>query len=298
MGEEIIMFKKEDIRNFYFEDEKGRRIDCQKINGNLFLFDVKGLGYEEEITYEQVGASFVEKNRKIKQNVIEGTLEFYDMSYNEYIDFVNFINGAQKLCLIYVPKTKERIEYYRDIDFAKIEKTEEDDFNVLSCPISLNCKSLWYKKKKMIKKVEASENEMRWDFEWDAFFMDYYSRSVEIINDGHVESPIEILIEGPVLNPKIELFVEGETFQTVTLNTNIKENELLLYGTGFNNFYITKQNENGENEDLRNLDVLVNFEEEDEVIRLPRNQNCQIRLTADNDIIYAEVSIFIFYKTI
>ena len=55
------MYKKEDIRNFYFENETGKRIDCQKIDGNLFLFNVTGLGYAEDIEYEQVGNTFVQK---------------------------------------------------------------------------------------------------------------------------------------------------------------------------------------------------------------------------------------------
>ena len=48
------MYDYKDIRNFYFENEKGQTIDCQKVNGGLFLFNINGLGYEEEITYQQL----------------------------------------------------------------------------------------------------------------------------------------------------------------------------------------------------------------------------------------------------
>ena len=48
------MYEYKDVRNFYFENETGKRIDCQKLDGSLFFYNVTGLGYEEEIQYEQI----------------------------------------------------------------------------------------------------------------------------------------------------------------------------------------------------------------------------------------------------
>src|SRR5699024_11268169 len=67
----------------YFENETGERIDCQKINGNLFFYNVTGLGFEEEIEYVQIGDNFIANRRKIKQNQIAGELDFYEMTYDE-----------------------------------------------------------------------------------------------------------------------------------------------------------------------------------------------------------------------
>ena len=83
-------YRYEDIRNFYFENEKGQRIDCQKVGGSLFLYNVTGLGFEKNVEYVQVGNTFVKNEEKVKQNVIDGELEFYELTYDEYLNFVDF----------------------------------------------------------------------------------------------------------------------------------------------------------------------------------------------------------------
>ena len=290
------MYEYKDIRNFYFENEKGKRIDCQKIDGGLFLYNVAGLGYEENIEYEQIGNTFIQNDKKMVQNQITGDLEFDNMTYDEYCNFVDFILKSESLKLIYVPKTTNRIEYYRDIDFCKIEKSEEDDFNILTSPITINCKSLWYRENKTIYNMQEQQEEIRWDFEWDSKFTAYDIRSLEYINEGHVEAPVLIEISGPVINPEIQLYVEGELYQKVPFNIEIEEYEKLLYGTKENDFYIYRQKTDGTLESLFNLDV-IQFEN-DNAIRLPQNKSCELRLKADNEILNAQVTILTYFKAI
>ena len=289
-------YRYEDIRNFYFENEKGQRVDCQKINGGLFLYDVNGLGFEKEVEYVRVGNTYIKDIEYIKQNVIEGNLEFYDMSYDEYKNFVDFILHSEKLKIIYVPKLTNRVEYFRDIDFVKIAKSEGDDFNILKSPIQINCLSLWYRENIVNYSIEDVENEIRWDFEWDSRFNEYNSRSLNFINEGHTEAPIEVEIKGHVLNPKIELYVEGQLYQTVTFSIDISQYEKLLYGTKENDFYIMKRNADGTKTSLFNLDV-INFEN-DNVIRLPQNKSCEIKISADNEVTNAQITILTFYKAV
>lgn len=292
----MVNYEYKDIRNFYFENEIGKRIDCQKVNGGLFLYNVTGLGYEEEIEYEQIGNTFIQNDKKMLQNIITGELEFYDMTYDEYCNFVNFILKSSSLKLIYVPKTTERIEYYRDIDVCKIDKTEEDEFNVLASPITINCKSLWYKENTVIYDMKEQQDEIRWDFPWDSKFTDYDTRSLQYINEGHVEAPVLIEISGPIVNPKIQLYIEGELYQEVPFNVEIKEYEKLLYGTKENEFYINRQKTDGTLESLFSLDI-IDFAN-DNVIRLPQNKSCELRLKADNEILNAQVTILAYYKAV
>ena len=94
------MYDYKDIRNFYFENEKGETIDCQKIDGGLFLYTVTGLGYEKSIEYEQLGNTFIPNKEKLVQNQINGELEFYNMTYEEYQRFIDFLNFSIELKLI------------------------------------------------------------------------------------------------------------------------------------------------------------------------------------------------------
>lgn len=290
------MFDSKDIRNFYFENEIGQRIDCQKIDGNLFLYNVTGLGFEKETEYVQIGNTFVKNKENIKQNIIEGELEFYNMTYDEYTNFIDFVLSSKSLKLIYVPKTSQRKEFYRDIDIVKIDKNEEDDYNVLISPITIYCKSLWYKQDVAIYTIKAQDDEIRWDFRWDSRFTDYDSRNLTYINKGHVEAPVLIEMSGHLVNPKIELYVEGELYQTVAFNVEIAEYEKLLYSTKENEFYIRKQNTDGTIEDLYDLDFIDFYN--DNVIRLPLNKSCEIRLKADNEVLNAQVTILAYYKAV
>lgn len=290
------MFNSKDIRNFYFENEIGQRIDCQKVDGNLFLYNVTGLGFEKEVEYVQIGNTFVQNKESIKQNIIEGELEFYDMTYDEYTDFIDFVLSSKSLKLIYVPKTSQRKEFYRDIDIVKIDKNEEDDYNVLISPITIYCKSLWYKQDITIYTIKPQNNEIRWDFRWDSRFIDYDTRSLSYINKGHVEAPVLIEMCGHLVNPKIELYIEGELYQTVSFNIDIAEFEKLLYCTKENESYMRKQNIDGTIEDLYDLDI-IRFEN-DNVIRLPLNKSCELKLTADNEVLNAQVTILAYYKAV
>lgn len=157
---------------------------------------------------------------------------------------------------------------------------------------------MWYEETTKVYTIEPEGTEIRWDFKWDSKFANYDTRRLEYINKGHVEAPIVVEMQGYLLNPKISLYVEGELYQEVKFTIELEEYEKLLYGTKENEFYINKQNTDGTIEDLFNLDVLKDFDKIDEVIRLPKNKSCELRLTADNEVLNAKVSIFSYYKAI
>lgn len=166
----------------------------------------------------------------------------------------------------------------------------------MSETITFDCLSLWYKQNTIVYNMEGQEDELRWDFTWDSRFTDYDVRSLKHINDGHVEAPILVEIYGHVINPEIQLFIEGELYQTVKINIEIAEYEKLLYGTKENEFYINKQNTDGTLTSLFSLDYIDFYN--DNVIRLPKDKSCEIRLTGDNEILNAKVTILNFYKAV
>lgn len=286
-------YKYEDIRNFYFENEIGERIDCQKINGSLFFYNVTGLGFEEEIEYVQIGNNFVSNKRKIKQNQIGGDLDFYDMTYDEYCNFVNFILKASSLRLIYVPKKTVRTEYYRDIDLFKIDKTEEDEYNILTCPILMNTKSLWYEQKEVVLTVGEEEGELRWDFEWDSRFSDYSIRNMIFENKGHTEAPVKLEIEGYVKNPSLFIYKNNELTGKLELTLELQEGEKLIYCTKDTDLYLKKQNVDGTETNLFEClsPNFINF------LKLNKGVNT-IKLMAEQDITKAKLTIYVEYKAV
>lgn len=283
------------VREFKILNEKGQIFSLMDIENYCLLTEPTGLGYTYSTEYEQLGNTFVENLRKLEQGQINAVLNF--LNYDNFKNFIDFIESSEELRLAYkIPLQDTQEEYLRDINIQLISKSEKQENGVISESIIIECKSLWYKENIFIYDTTSQEGEMRWDIVWDSRFVSYNVRKLEYTNHGHVDAPILLEISGEVENPKIELYVEGELVQTVELTVTIAEYEKLLYGTKENDFYINKQNTDGTLTSLFDLDV-INFAN-DNVIRLPKNKSCEIKLSADNDIADAQIKILEYYKAI
>lgn len=282
------------IRKFLLENDKGQQFNMHNFKEGCLFTNPNGLGYSHKSEFEKLGNAFIEDNRVIEQKNPSGIANF--ISYDKFKEFVDFIESSNKLKFIYiVPYDTGEKTYYRDVSIKSLQKTEKE-VKRLACPVEFNGLSLWYEQTTAIFTIEPKTNELRWDYKWDSKFVDYDTRSLEYINKGHVEAPIIVEINGHVINPYIELYVEGQLYQTIRFETEIQEYEKLLYGTKENEFYIQKQNTDGTKESLFSLDV-IDFSN-DNVIRMPKNKSCELRLKADNEILNAQVIILSYYKAV
>jgi len=276
------------VREFKLINEKGQEYSLMDIYNYCLLTEPSGLGYNYSTEYEQLGDTFIANLRKIEQGQIEGVINF--LNYDNYKNFIDYIEKSESLKFSYkIPFKDGQKEYFKDIQIQSLTKTQIQTTGVISENVIFNCLSLWYEENTTIYTIEPLTNEIRWNFEWDSSFTDYDTRNLQYINQGHVEAPIIVEMEGHLVNPTIELYIEGQLYQTVSFNVEIQEYEKLLYGTRENDFYINKQNTDGTLTSLFNLDV-INFEN-DNVIRLPKNKSCEIKLTADNEVLNAKLTI-------
>lgn len=283
------------VREFKLVNEKGQEYSLMNINDYCLLTGPNGLGYSYSTEYEQLGNTFITNLRKVEQGQINGTVNF--LKYDNYKNFIDFIESAEKLKFSYkIPFEQGVKEYFKDIEIQSLSKSEIQTNGLISESIVFDCLSLWYEENIVIYTIQPETGEIRWDFRWDSRFIDYDTRSLSYINKGHVEAPVLIEMCGHLVNPKIELYIEGELYQTVSFNTEIAEFEKLLYCTKENEFYMKKQNTDGTIEDLYDLDI-ISFEN-DNVIRLPINKSCEIKLTADNEVLNAQVTILAYYKAV
>lgn len=284
------------VREFKLVNEKGQEFSFMDIKNYTLLTDPSGLGYGYDTQYQQLGNTFIENMRNVQQGQIIGTVNF--LKYENYTNLVNYIESSENLRFSYeIPYSDGTSkEYFKDINIQSLTKTQLQTNGILSETITFDCLSLWYEENTVVYTIEPLSNEIRWDFKWDSKFTDYDTRYLQYINRGHVEAPVYIEIDGQIINPKIELYVEGELYQTVNINTTISQYEKLLYDTRENQFYIGKQNTDGTKTSLFSLDY-INFEN-DNVIRIPKNRSCEVRLTADNEVLSAKITIYSQYKSV
>lgn len=283
------------VREFKLVNEKGQEYSLMDIYNHCLLTDPTGLGYSYSTEYEQLGNTFITNLRKLEQGHISGTANF--LSYDNYLDLINFIEFSEKLKFAYKVPYKSGIrEYFKDVQVQNITKTQKLTNGILSETIDFDCLSLWYEEKTFVHDMKKKEGVISWDFKWDSRFADFSTRSLKYINNGHVEAPILIEIDGPVLNPKIQLFVEGELYQELPFSVEIEQYERLLYSSQEGKFYLNRQKTDGTLEDLFDLDVLD--PKNNEIVRMPKNKSCELKLIADDDILNAKVTIFAYFKAI
>lgn len=283
------------VREFKLVNEKGQTYSMMDIYNYCLLTEPGGLGYSYNTEYEQLGNTFITNIRRLEQGQITGQINF--LNYDNYKKLVDFIEKSEKLKFSYkVPYKSGAKEYLKDVEIKDISKTEIQENKVMSETITFDCLSLWYEENTVVYTISEQESEIRWDFRWDSQFGDYSARDLSFVNKGHVDAPILVSIDGPVVNPKLQLKIDGQLYQTVSISTTINQYEKLLYSSKENDFYINKQNTNGTLTSLFDLSI-INFAN-DNVIRLPKNKTCELLLRADNDISHAEVTIFVYYKAV
>jgi hypothetical protein len=267
-------------RKFYIENEKQERFD---LNSKQCLFtSPSGLGLAKGITYIKVGNVYATDNQEDSQNVITGTLIFIEKPYENYKKFIDFIEKSTEIRLVYIPRFEEKAqkEYFRDVDFVDISKGELAESGVLECPISMNCKSLFYISNNQKYSIEMLADEPRFDSAyWGVIFNDYSNREITIDNIGHVEAAIRLEMWGYLITPKVELWHNDKLHAQLVIDTTIEVNEQMLYSSVDNDLYIHRLKADGTKENLIGYLDLNN----DNFFKLPKGVSI-IKLTADNGV--------------
>lgn len=234
--------------------------------------------------------TFILDYKELEPTSISGTLRF--VSYDNYKKLTDFLATSKKLKISYkIPSSvakKGFAEYFKDVDFLTITKAEKETNGILSETITFNPLSLWYEENDFVYQIETNDDDLRWNFRWNKRFRDYNSKNISYKNNGHIDAPIILSIEGPVSNPEIEIYVGGELFQKVTFSVTLQKNEKFLYESTEGNSYILKENSDGTKEDLFNQEVIDI--DNNNLILIPKD-SVEIKIKASTSIKKASLKI-------
>ena len=283
------------VREFKLINNKKQEFSLMDIEKYCLLTEPTGLGYSYSTSYEQLANVFVTNLRQLEQGVISGIANFN--SYDNYKKLVDFIEQSEGLKILYrIPFENSTIDYYRDIEIQSSSKTQKQTDGIIKETLTFNCLNLWYEENTTIYRTEALSNELRWNFKWNGIFNDNSNKSFEYKNCGHINAPLTLEIDGAVSNVAICVYVGKTLIQEVKIKTSILKNEKLFYSSKENEFSIKKIKEDQTEEDLFDLDV-IDFENNN-VVSIPKNQTCEIKLKADTAIENAKITIFPQYKCV
>lgn len=280
------------VREFALINEKGQEYSLMDIKDYCLLTSPSGLGYSYENEFLQIDNDFVLISQKLSQGEFNG--EVNAMKYENLRNLANFIESSEKIRLKYtVPYDTGSKTYLRDAVLQTLEKTEKEPNGILSQPINIQFTSLWYSEDTTTYGT-TEEDEMRWDFRWDARYLDYDLRNLVYDNKGHTEAPIFVQINGPVSNPSISLYSKGELVTTIALTVEIGQGEQLQYSTRTGDLFIYKKTVNSELINLFSETYGIDLNN-DNIIKLPKGVS-ELILDADNTITSALVTIYPQYK--
>jgi len=284
------------VREFSLLNEKNQKFSFMDIYNYCLLTEPSGLGVSVDIDYAQLGNVFVTNTKKIAQGQIGGTVNF--INYDNYKNLVDFIARSERLKLLYsIPFEGGTRSYYRDVNVASLGKTElGNTTGILSEPIVFDCLSLWYEPKTIRYQMEKGTNQIIWDFEWNSRWIAFNTSNIDFTNDGHVPAAIQLEIPGEVVNPELELYLNDELIQTISITSQVSVGQTFEYSSKENDFYIKKILSDGTEQNLFSLDN-VDFSQ-DLIIRLPQGQTSTLKITADTDIESAILTIFVYYKAV
>lgn len=241
------------MRKFYLSNENGERIDLQDIRDGAYLTEPSGLGFDNGLSYIKIGNSFQQESKELRQGFITGSITMN--GYEAYQDFINFIEKSESLRLIYAPLDTE---YYRDVDFDSITKTERSG-HWIKCGVKFNCKSLYYTEDNKEFIVTVSESDCVFPFRFGSRFKGSSPMLLNYFNDGHTDGEILVEMFGFITRPELKLYVNDVLKSKMVFNITINEGQKLLYSAKNGNNYVKIEDVDGTQ---RNVSKCLSLESE------------------------------------
>ena len=277
------------MRKFYIENEINERFSLW--GNRVYMVEPSGLGIKHEATYIRIGNSFMRNKMNISQAKIGGKIEFIGADANKkFKEFYDFCSAASDLHLVYDPG--DGTEYIRDIDILEIGKTERTGATL---PISIDfaCKSLYYLRNNNRFIFEVSDNEKRYDYQYDFQYGDYGTYETQINNNGHAEAPFECSIYGYCVNPTIRIIKGSEILYEVVFPVVVAEGEYIRYSSRDGALEATHVTEAGEINLMNILDI-----EKDNFFKIPVGNSKITFTSASESTNVITVTIYKMYEVV
>jgi len=226
------------IRQFELINEYGQNFGLNDVRKGALL-NPQGFGYAMEYSYVKIGAYWKEQYIKDSQGTIEGNIIFGSASpYEAQSQFLEFLRVSKSLAL---KRTTPAGVHYKDVQVVSYDLSEITEGNVLSCPIKMVSKSLWYvSSSQRASIISSADDEARYSYRFPSRFNDYADGYLDINNTGSVPASFEVEFYGTIVNPVITLEVAGEANKVVSITVSAAQGERVIYSSRDGNLYCFK----------------------------------------------------------
>lgn len=291
------------MREFGLRNELGQSFALNNVNTG-FMQNPTGLGYTMEYAYAKMGPYWKEMYKRDTQANITGEIVFGTSSpYEAQVSFLQFVRSSKAVTLW---KKTEAGTYYKDVEIVGYDITEIGSGNLLTCPITMIAKSLWYvSSAERAAIISSADDEFRFPVTWPARFNDYSDGYLNVNNDGSCESSFEVEFYGSIDNPTIALEVNGIEMAKVEITGSATSSQRIFYSSIDGELCcflgtaaaITEYRQTGKTTGLTNLVTAFDITNEN-FFKIPVG-NSKLHITADSTIENPiMVNIYKYYRAV
>lgn len=163
-----------------------------------FLHKPQGLGYENDSGYERIGNQFLMTEEARKQPEPSGKIRF--TSYEGYLAFAKFLQ-RKPLKLQYTAAET----YTMDVHVKQIKKTELETLGLI-VDITFAGLGPWYKEVTANIDGQTAAGKV-YSYTYPYTYASNSQGAVVIESDSEIESPVQITLIGPCVNPQYVHYV-------------------------------------------------------------------------------------------
>lgn len=201
------------MREFYLINGKGNRYSLMDVKH--WLHAPNNLGAKFNSRYEQIGANFIRTKKITQPDDITGNLLFTGKNkYQDYSDFISFAS-IEPLTLLYVSDE----EYRASVDISSISKSEIVN-SILTCTINFKRLSRWYKRYYIFNDGNVKDGKI-YDYGFNYKYTEMEPETAIVQSDSGYESPTQITIYGPCINPTWKHYLNNDIIGTGSVKANI-----------------------------------------------------------------------------
>lgn len=212
----------------------------------VFADDPAGLGYSKTMQTLRLGDDYMIPYQIFNLDQMTFTIRFYDDKladkYQKYNDFINFL--SHKPLYLQYQKPNSFTWYRRRIETLSLGKTQVDYQNrMLNCPFVIQPLTFWEDdKSNVIETDNLFESGKVYPISYPVIYGNTSINHINMVATGLLDAPIQITIDGSVVNPQYILYDEkgnvygrgkfNGTFDRVYVNSDEAEEYIELQRGG------------------------------------------------------------------
>ena len=213
-------------RTFYLMNSKDERLELTNVKVNQFLAEPTGLGFAKTYTSMRLGNSEPTTSEQFNLPQVEGDVVFFQGTnadkYQAYDTLIRFLIN-QPIRLYYTPPNVFE-PYFMEVNPIQVDKEEiDDETGMLTCHTIFKAETFWQTSSTNELTAEpSSANGKSYPLIREISKGYFYGGSslndIQLFNDGTLEAPIIIEINGECEDPQINFYQNDVQYGAIKLN--------------------------------------------------------------------------------